>query len=403
MGAGRSTKNGIGNMDQIPTTLNIWHTFILLGAVQGFVLTLFLVLNKKGNRRANRVLAFLIFSISLDMLLSFLYLSKNIYYCPHLISISEPFYTLPGVLFYFYTKLLTKPRFTFKWQHVLFFLPFILETLLWMPFYFQPADLKLHAFADFENNESLMGGYWLVWVLELAYNLVFIFLTIKVLFRHRQKIKDRFSDISRINYDWLKKLAVAMSVVFIAQMVIVFTATDQEKNIDALFIALYSFNAILFYAAGYKGLKQPELFSGNRPAGRAKQEAGQKKYAKSSLTPDMAKLYLGQILKTVEGEKAYLKSDLKLKDLAAQLSISTNHISQVINEQLGKNFFDFINTYRVNEAKAMLADPDRRHLTLLAIAFEAGFSSKSAFNKTFKEQVGMTPSQFQKRELGEML
>jgi AraC-like DNA-binding protein len=88
---------------------------------------------------------------------------------------------------------------------------------------------------------------------------------------------------------------------------------------------------------------------------------------------------------------------LKLPELAKNVSISTNHLSQLLNQELGQNFFDFINWYRVQEAQRRLADSQCKHLTLLAIAYETGFSNKTSFNRVFKKHTGMTPSQFVKK------
>jgi AraC-like DNA-binding protein len=92
--------------------------------------------------------------------------------------------------------------------------------------------------------------------------------------------------------------------------------------------------------------------------------------------------------------KPYLNPELSLQMLANQLDIPPHYLSQVINEQLGQNFFDFINSHRIEEVKARLLDPQYTHLTILAIAFDSGFNSKSAFNSAFKNQTGLTPSQF---------
>ena len=191
------------------TSLNIWHTFVLIGAIQGFVLTAFLLFHKHGNRTANRLLAILIFSVSADIFISFLYMSNYIDQLPHLISVSEPLYTLFGPLLYLYTKLLTTPRFKFRAYHLLFFLPSILEAILWMPFYLQPAKLKLHDYRQLGSDAQMLLEYWFVWSLELMYNIIFVFLAAIMLKKHAYIIKRIFSDISRISFKWLRNLIFA--------------------------------------------------------------------------------------------------------------------------------------------------------------------------------------------------
>ena len=96
----------------------------------------------------------------------------------------------------------------------------------------------------------------------------------------------------------------------------------------------------------------------------------------------------------MDDENIYKKSDLNLQELANELDVSTHHLSQVINQELGTNFFDFINQYRVDEAKRKLVHPDYRKLTFLAIAYESGFSSKSSFYRIFKKHTGVSPSSY---------
>ena len=95
-------------------------------------------------------------------------------------------------------------------------------------------------------------------------------------------------------------------------------------------------------------------------------------------------------------EKLFLDQELDLKSLADKLKLSSGYLSQIINKYEQKNFFDFINGYRVEEVKSKIPDPAYQHLSLLGIAFESGFKSKSTFNLAFKKHTGMTPSGFKK-------
>jgi YesN/AraC family two-component response regulator len=103
---------------------------------------------------------------------------------------------------------------------------------------------------------------------------------------------------------------------------------------------------------------------------------------------------MAQLTQHMAQAKPYLESDLTLTALAKSLDLNPYHLSQVLNEGFGENFYKFINRYRVEESKRLLLNPAFSHYTLLAIASEAGFSSKTTFNKTFKEHTGLTPSEF---------
>jgi AraC-like DNA-binding protein len=103
-----------------------------------------------------------------------------------------------------------------------------------------------------------------------------------------------------------------------------------------------------------------------------------------------------RLLMIMETEKLYRNSRLSLKELAERMGFTENRLSQVINEGLNKNFYDFVNDYRVNEVIDVIRSRQRPHLTLLGLALEAGFNSKSSFNNIFRQKTGMTPSEFRK-------
>jgi ligand-binding sensor domain-containing protein/AraC-like DNA-binding protein len=122
-----------------------------------------------------------------------------------------------------------------------------------------------------------------------------------------------------------------------------------------------------------------------------------KKYEKVRLSPEYAEKYMKKLLHLMESEKPFLNSDICLHGLSERLNIPDHYLSQVINTRLNQNFYDFINQYRVEEAKRILAN-SKNHLTILEVAFEVGFNSKSAFNRVFKKYVKMTPSDFKKEK-----
>jgi AraC-like DNA-binding protein len=122
-----------------------------------------------------------------------------------------------------------------------------------------------------------------------------------------------------------------------------------------------------------------------------------KKYEKARLPSEYADKYLEKLLQFMKDDKPYLDSEISLQGLSKRLAIPEHHLSQVINERLNRNFYNFINHYRLEEAKRILTDPGNR-LTIIEIAFQVGFNSKSAFNRAFKQHTNMTPSDFKKKQ-----
>lgn len=126
-------------------------------------------------------------------------------------------------------------------------------------------------------------------------------------------------------------------------------------------------------------------------------EIKKEKYKTSALLPETVAQVLPRLTQLMEEEKVFLDPDLSLQKLSQQLHVHYNHLSQIINKHLGKSFNDYINSYRIEEARKMLADPAESQKTILEIAYDMGFYSKSVFNTAFKKFTGMTPSQYKKK------
>ena len=121
------------------------------------------------------------------------------------------------------------------------------------------------------------------------------------------------------------------------------------------------------------------------------------KYKDSKLSKVDSHIHLQNLRKMVEKDKLYLDPNLKIRDISSRMGIPRKVLSQLINELLEKNFKNFINHYRVEEARKKLVDPDQKDFILLKIIYETGFNSKSVFNTVFKKHTGMTPSEYRKK------
>jgi len=119
-----------------------------------------------------------------------------------------------------------------------------------------------------------------------------------------------------------------------------------------------------------------------------------RRYGKSDLDELEKRRRKEELLDLMDGQKPYLNPCLTMSGLARQLRISPRHLSQIINELFGRNFCDFINSYRIEESKRLLSDPVGEERSILDIAYDVGFNSKSTFNSAFKKHTGMKPSEF---------
>ncbi len=122
-----------------------------------------------------------------------------------------------------------------------------------------------------------------------------------------------------------------------------------------------------------------------------------KNYKKPWLDLELIKKYKHELESIMSKEAPYLNPDLTLRHLAKIMDIHPNHLSRLLNEGFGKNFSEFVNTYRLEVFKAKIADPSLQHLTILGLAYESGFNSKTAFNGFFKKVMGQTPRAYQKK------
>jgi AraC-like DNA-binding protein len=217
-------------------------------------------------------------------------------------------------------------------------------------------------------------------------------------------MKELFSYTSaRITLSWLKVISIGFYVTYVLVFIVgVYVIFKKELPYDPTIVSYFGLTFFAFAFSSY-GIKQPGIFNelyAERKTKTRKVEPVEPeiKYERSGLKDSDAEKYLGRLLKHMETKKPYLDVDLTIQDVAESLSIPRHYLTQVINEKLNKNFYQFINEYRVEEVKSLLADKDYQKYTMTAIAFEAGFNSKSSFNSSFKEITGMTPSEYKEKQ-----
>ena len=367
------------------TVRDLLLLLIFLGAAQGIFLGTAVWGHKRDHRTANRILAVLLI-ITAIVISNFIFCQTPFHEgFPHFAGLHLPLTYLFGPLFLFYVKALTTPRFRFRKQDLVHAVPVVLCVVYLLPFFFQNGAAKLQSVAEGSSNVD----WWATQGLTLLHLFGYLIWVIVLLGRHAEGIKNLFSSIQQINLVWLRNLTAAVLAVW-AVNVFVFVRGDYDNPISYIIPLILS---LIVYAIGYLGFRQPEIFS-SAVAEPAPSNTSSERYATSALTEKQADKYLDRLLQSIDDQKPHLDPDLTLPELAKQLSISTHHLSQVINQRLDQNFFDFVNSYRVEEAKRRLADPRSHYLTIVAIAQEAGFNSKSAFYTAFRKHTGMTPSQF---------
>jgi AraC-like DNA-binding protein len=305
---------------------------------------------------------------------------------------------LHGPFLYLYISSLIFDRFKISAKHLLHLIPFILFNifLLISTFFPEFAERIRLDHIDISHGTPLLFNLFLI--LTALSGPIYYSQSIRLFRQFDLSIFNNFSTTENANLDWLKKLIYSFGVIWTVLMAIaiihhVFQMFSWIFCTDGLFLSL----SVFIILVGYFGLKQREIFI-HYPEQYTEYVTEPKiKYAGVVMDDNVANQYLRTIEHFFDKEKPYLEPDLSLPVLASRLQIPSHHLSRVINEKLGLNFFDFINKYRVEEVKIKMADPAYDYLSLLGIAFECGFNTKSAFNRVFKKITGMTPSEYKKR------
>jgi AraC-like DNA-binding protein len=368
-----------------------WVSLIVLaGAGIGVFLALILFGLKKGNKLANFFLgAFLLF-YSLGNLGSVPTHSGFIADVPHLFGLFMPFIFLIGPFLYLYILSLTRPNFRFVKTQALHFVPYAVVLLLFFAFvYIRDADYKLGLIRRMRADEDLWGLVAYM-VARIVHILAYLALCLNLLKKHAKTLPDNFSALERINLNWLRLLVLAYATGLVAIVIL--------AQLDIPDTLLHLYGTLVILIIGARGLTQTEIF-GREPVSEEAPKAGSK-YERSSLTKEQAEEAERLLVAVMENDKLYLDEELSLRSLSEKIGLAPSYVSQVINERLKKNFYDFVNGYRVEEAQRFLRDPRRRDLKILGIAFDTGFASKVAFNRVFKKYAGLTPSEYRNRFQG---
>ena len=385
--------------------INLIDVTLLLSAAQGLFLTVYL-LHRHRKPLPNRFLILL--NLSYSIVLSEMVLEELNFWdaFPWLIPMVLGIVFIMVPAHYYYALHLTRPGRRLQAVDLLHLLPFVALEL-----YQGFGMMRGH-----DPTEELFvpshGGITAFNLILLTYALVYMVLTLIRLHRHRAASPAFLSNIERIQFRWLNNLTwltIIILVAFSMENLLLLDGIElsQEFNLTSLLVAVF------VYALGYQILLHPDIlvvpraetFGANEQTvaaqgeeqPRANDEDEAKKYQKSGLSEERAEAIRSSLLEVMEKEEAYRNPELTLIDLADHLDVSPHNLSEVINTRLGVNFFDIVNGYRIECVKADILDPEKKHLKMLALAFEAGFRSKSSFNLLFKKHVGMTPSDFRKQ------
>ena len=389
----------------INLSVDLIGLILILGAVQGLFLAT-LLFTKYRSHPANRYLGFLILAYSvfiINFMVSSIEPLQQHY--PHWLLIFSGLPFLFGPLHMIYVGALTDTHLPFARMHWYHFLPFILYKLFYLQIFFMTRE-ELYAVFLRIRQTSEPFHIMLTGLLVAVIGLTYIIIALILFKRYSVKIQNIYSSLDKVNLYWLRFFTYA--ALFVWSVVLIENVLSASGiNMEDYFQVVPLLTSIFVYATGYIGMfkseifEQPEVQENLRQAheieARKNIIKNDKKYEKSGLTGEKAAESLSRLQQLMEQDKPYLNPNLTLNDLSEKLNISNHNLSEILNTQLNQNFFDFVNQYRVKEVRKYLEDKNKDHLTLLSIALDAGFNSKSGFNLIFKKYMHVTPSEYRQR------
>ena len=372
--------------DTLGYRIDFFTIFILLGMVQGFFLAIFVLL---GKNRTYQYFGAILFAAALIMTEIFLCYSGVIVHIPHFVDLSEPFnFFIPAAIYLMVTALVGKHPKHWYWH----FLPFGFYFLYHFNFFLQDEVFKLNAFRnayhdylpELPNHQTFHADPWCIkeYVNELGVlqSLLYVWPIYQLVAHFLKAQKDFWTTIFVPAYRWFFAflfLKVLGTTLWLFKVLL--DVGDAWDNIGA------AFDTFTIYALNFFILKDGVLQKGNQP---------EKKYQKSALSQAQMKAILWKLTTEMEQEQPYLNPKLTLKKLAERINVSPHHLSQVLNEQLNKTYYEWIAAYRVAAAKDLMIAQKHIHYKLEEIGTLAGFNSRSVFYKAFKKIEGVAPSAF---------
>ncbi|GAB5525173.1 MAG: hypothetical protein Roseis2KO_30450 [Roseivirga sp.] len=344
---------------------------------QGVFFGVSLILSREKRSRFNLILACFMLSLSGNFLNMFLlnqgWTSFNF----------GAFFGLSyGPLCLLYTRSLIYADKKIRWNDLWHFIP--------------SAVMFIGLLVDIQTFTAIT--YWLFFtvlvVLQLSFYLVLAYRKVSW---YKRTLKNVSSEFIAINLSWLQYLILSLGIVFAIVLVEALVA-DNELLDNVVVMGIYIYVLFFVNSIYWKGLRHPQIFNGLSAEAKTLTQEIATKYSHSNLNASQAEAYLNQLEAYMQEQKPYLTYNITIEELSEATGISARHLSQVINQQLNKNFYDFINSYRVAEAKRLLTDKDKA-LRVNEVMYDSGFSSKSTFNAVFRKATGQTPSEYRKHQV----
>jgi AraC-like DNA-binding protein len=375
----------------MPYHIDLFAVFIFLGVVQAIFLSFFFLSGENRKNDVNFFQGLMLLSMAACILEIFLMYTGYIADCLFLVDFSEPFAFAIGPSFYLMIKSLINGSVSKRAQRLHYIFP-VLYFFLLIPFLIQPNDVKYNSWVYAYHTDlpyrDVSVGYeprWL-WITDhhtllalFSIGIYFVLGLVEVILAFKEKRESFLAPVHPV----LKKLRAGTLHMTSATLIIfVVKYFNIDDTGDHLFAAYISF---IIYLTGFNVVSRSGFF-------RQTALSEPQKYKSSGVTADAQKELLDKLTALMMRDKPFLQPGFSLPELAGKLNTTVHILSQVINDGLGKNFFEMVAVYRVEEAKRLLKE--QPHVKVEEIAEQVGYNSKSSFNTAFKKISGKTPSEY---------
>lgn len=382
-------------MYPIELHFDFFALLILLGVFQGFFLTFFFFSKENRKVLSNRLYGLLILALSLMIFEHWLNYTGYIAQIISIDNYSEPLNFFIAPIAYLFVKTSLRPNFSRKdYLHFIFFAFYFCYSFV---YFLQPDEFKFNSFLwvnhpDWERIEAVarfnpdpIGLRSLANELTLVHFVIYNFMSMRLLVLEVRKKNLHFWKLEDDRLRWLRNLIFHFIMII---LIFIFAKTFFGRDLGDHLIGSYT--ALIMYLISVQVFNESMFF-------RKVSASKNPKYVKSSLSDEQKDEILQQLEKLMREEDYYMNNMASLPDLSKKISCVPHHVSQVINEKLGKNFFEWLAENRIDKSKEILKDPKTANITIEELAEKVGYNSKSSFNKAFKKYTNQTPSQFRQK------
>lgn len=373
---------------------NIHDVILFMTVAECILLVIFQAILPVKNQLANRLLSIFLLSIAVSSACIMVLWNDDVMLFDLFDETLLPYFLataqlLKGPMLLFYVISLTEDAFQFTRRHLLHLAPIVISLLWLLVFQIDSSDLRFKTIGQTETERQIANSLWhFIKIMPFFYALA----AVNRVRLYRIGLHNQYSNFSPTEPTWLNMLSLGFlftwSFSILVHVVANTVALGAPQVSDLFGITENYIVFILINALFINSVVHTHKLLTTKP------EVAKDKTDEKLTDSAIQKVQLG-----MEVQKLFLKQNLNIDEFSKRINLPVKEVSAVINKHYGTNFFEFMNSYRVEEAKRLLGDAQHADMTVMDVLLHAGFNSKSAFHRFFNRLVGMSPTEFRKQKL----